>query len=289
MSGVKNLIVHHKDYVYGILGVNPFGYMIFHLVSDIYKYAMEQGIPQPLNPWIKYILPGVNELFEVEDDNGLTSMFELFIDSDEIHLYITESKTPSAVVNLASSSGNLFPSQPYNDYECGDSEIDNMICKTHGSSAITNYGNSPGGVLGSNDVDVDVNAYVSGYITSDDEWLSNDEVRDATLSCLSDSSLLGSGDESSDDIDLDDLKMIDKVYASDLDVDDDTPSYLCGKFFDYNEDGSVSLQVGLMFCDKSHFIEVLTDFAVINGFNMFRFKHSRSRFTAVCSNDEECP
>ncbi|GAB4861938.1 hypothetical protein Ancab_037193 [Ancistrocladus abbreviatus] len=31
MSGVKNLIVHHKDYVYGILGVNPFGYMIFHL------------------------------------------------------------------------------------------------------------------------------------------------------------------------------------------------------------------------------------------------------------------
>ncbi|GAB4834274.1 hypothetical protein Ancab_032541 [Ancistrocladus abbreviatus] len=186
-------------------------------------------------------------------------MFELFVDSDEIHLYITESKTPSAVVNLASSSGNLFPSQPYNDYECGDSEIDNIICKTHGSSTITNYGNRPGGVLASNDndVDVDVNAYVSGYITSDDEWLSNDEVRDATISYLFDSSLLGNGDESSDDIDFDDLKMIDKV--------------------------------GLMFCDKIHFIEALTDFAAINGFNMFRFKHPRSRFTAVCSNDEECP
>ncbi|GAB4828517.1 hypothetical protein Ancab_018176 [Ancistrocladus abbreviatus] len=75
--------------------------------------------------------------------------------------------------------------------------------------------------------DVDVNAHVSSYITSDDEWLSNDEVGDAALSCLSNSNLLGSRDESSDDIDFDDLKIIDKGYASDSDVDDDTLSYLC--------------------------------------------------------------
>ncbi|GAB4860635.1 hypothetical protein Ancab_035797, partial [Ancistrocladus abbreviatus] len=90
-----------------------------------------------------------------------------------------------------------------------------------------------GGVLRRNDVylsginvymtqdDGDVNAHISGHITSDDE------VEDATLSCLSNSSMLGSGDASSDYIDSDDPKMIDKDYASDSNVDDDTyPTYV---------------------------------------------------------------
>ncbi|GAB4840624.1 hypothetical protein Ancab_021392 [Ancistrocladus abbreviatus] len=78
--------------------------------------------------------------------------------------------------------------------------------------------------------DGDANAYISGYITSYDERLPNNEVVDATLSCLSNSSLQGSGDASSDYIDSDDPKVIDKDYASDSNVDDDThPTYVGSK------------------------------------------------------------
>ncbi|GAB4840626.1 hypothetical protein Ancab_021393 [Ancistrocladus abbreviatus] len=64
-----------------------------------------------------------------------------------------------------------------------------MTYKTHrGSFAIVNYGNM-GSVLGCNDVylsginvymtqdDGDINAHISGHITSNDEWLPNDEIR----------------------------------------------------------------------------------------------------------------
>ncbi|GAB4840628.1 hypothetical protein Ancab_021395, partial [Ancistrocladus abbreviatus] len=75
--------------------------------------------------------------------------------------------------------------------------------------------------------DGDVNAHISGYITSDVDWLPDNKVEDATLSCLSNSSLLVNGNASFDYIDSDDLKMIGKDYANDSNVDDDTPSYLC--------------------------------------------------------------
>ncbi|GAB4857075.1 hypothetical protein Ancab_014986 [Ancistrocladus abbreviatus] len=78
------------------------------------------------------------------------------------------------------------------------------------------------------------------------------------------------------------------IYDFDSKINFEVSSFLRGKFFEYNEDGIVSFEVRLIFYDKSHFIEVIKDFVIFNGFDMFKFKHVRHRFTALCSNDKEC-
>ncbi|GAB4849634.1 hypothetical protein Ancab_004429 [Ancistrocladus abbreviatus] len=79
------------------------------------------------------------------------------------------------------------------------------------------------------------------------------------------------------------------IHDSDDEDNFEVPSYLRGKFFESNKDGTVSLELGHMFYDKNHFLEALRDFARLNGFNMFRFKYARHRFTTLCSNGKECP
>ncbi|GAB4860411.1 SUMO-activating enzyme subunit 1A [Ancistrocladus abbreviatus] len=201
------------------------------------------------------------------------------------------------------SNANLFPSQPYDDYAGGDSEsdnilvsnpVDNVVCEAQGaSSTIVNAGNISG-VLEGNDiylggtdpVNLNVSTHMSGYITSNENSLPINEVENANLSCESKSNMGDSRDESSDHIEYNDPNMTAKYYVGDSDVDDDTPSYLCGNFFDCNKDRSMSLHVGLIFYDKNHFMEILTDFAVINGMDMLRLKHSKSKFIVVCNNDQ---
>ncbi|GAB4861005.1 hypothetical protein Ancab_036166 [Ancistrocladus abbreviatus] len=58
------------------------------------------------------------------------------------------------------------------------------------------------------------------------------------------------------------------IHDSNDEVDFEISAYLKGRFFEYNKDGTVSLEVGLMFYDKSPFLEVLRDFAMLNRFDM---------------------
>ncbi|GAB4860414.1 hypothetical protein Ancab_035572 [Ancistrocladus abbreviatus] len=100
------------------------------------------------------------------------------------------------------SNANLFPSQPYDDYADGDSDsdnilesnpVDNVVCEAQGaSSTIVNAGNMSG-VLEGNDIylggidpiNLNVSTHISGYITSDEDWLPINEVENANLSCES--------------------------------------------------------------------------------------------------------
>ncbi|GAB4851454.1 hypothetical protein Ancab_030856 [Ancistrocladus abbreviatus] len=173
-------------------------------------------------------------------------------------------------------------------------DIDNIIFEMQGNTSNRFEPNSIGMIAGhvvgtSQSKGKDGNDRNSDYISTDDEWLPKEEPTQIDSSY---------GSEKGAEANMDDLSnsggndpYANEGHAGDTEGEDNflSLSYLKGKFFEYNKDGSCSSEPRLIFYDKAHFMEVLKDFSIFNGFDMFRFEHSRARFTAACSNSKECP
>ncbi|GAB4824306.1 hypothetical protein Ancab_007193 [Ancistrocladus abbreviatus] len=219
-------------------------------------------------------------------------MMELFVD-DEVHLYIHDSDDKSKP---------LIDEDLCDDAQAFFDEVDSIIYRSqHGSSSRLRIDDRAFDIgLDANLSDglsAQANNLGEGGCTDDvltnDDWQSNEgEEVDNDESEIDDlGHLTYPIEDNTDDSDGYEPNLKDKWHIDEVDNEHDfeVPAYLKGKFFEYNKDGSVSLEVGLMFYDKGQFLEALTDYAVFNGFDMLRFKHSRQRFRACCSNDSECP
>ncbi|GAB4828097.1 hypothetical protein Ancab_035012 [Ancistrocladus abbreviatus] len=288
MTSCKKFIVHLKDYEYAIGTVNPIGYTLEKLKNDLKIHALREGIPPPLYPLIKFQSPSLHELFEIANDDDLSYMMELFVD-DEVHLYIHDSDDKSKP---------LIDEDLCDDAQAFFDEVDSIIYRSqHGSSSKLRIDDRAFDIgLDANLSDglsAQENNLGEGGCTDDvstnDDWHSNEgeEVNNDESETDDLGQLTYPIEDNTDDSDGYEPNLKDKWHIDVVDNEHDfeVPAYLKGKFFEYNKDGSVTLEVGLMFYDKGWFLEALTDYAVFNGFDMLRFKHSRQRFRACCSSN----
>ncbi|GAB4849442.1 hypothetical protein Ancab_004236 [Ancistrocladus abbreviatus] len=248
MTSCKKFIVHLKDYEYAIGVVNPIGYTSEKLKNGLKIHALREGIPPSLYPLRKFQLPGLHELFEVADDDDLSYMMELFVD-DEVHLYIHDKDDKSK---------SLIGEDLCDDAQAFFDEVDSII---YGSQ----YGSSSRLRIKDRAFDVGFDAHLSDGLSAQANNLGES-------GCTDDVSTDDDRQSNEDDSNGYEPNLKDEWHINEADNkhDFEVPAYLRGKFFEYNGDGSVTLEVGLMFYDKGKFLESLSDYAVFNGFDMLR-------------------